>query len=92
MKISLLMAVIFITGCESLYWKDGMREGQLISVLVLNQEGIAEKCDGAKACAYVTELNCIVYLPEYATSELILHEMSHCTGREDPPTINRDGR
>ena len=89
-RLLLMIGLLALAGCESLYWKDGMREGQLISVSVLDQEGIAEKCDAARACAFVSELNCIVYLPEYATSELILHEMSHCTGRKDPPTIYRD--
>ncbi len=75
------------TGCETLYWADGMKEGETYTINVVGQEELHEACGpGAEACAFPNfPTGCLVYLPANAQSNLVLHELSHCTGRRDVP-------
>jgi len=80
------LGLLTLAGCESLYWGEGLKAGEVITVHVMDTEGIYEKCgSNAQGCAVVSSQGCIVYLPEYPNSEVVVHELSHCAGRIDRP-------
>ena len=80
------VGLLTLVGCESLYWGDGLKAGEVITVHVLDTKGIYEKCgSNAAGCAIINSQECVVYLPEHPNSDIIVHELSHCAGRIDRP-------
>ena len=81
----LLLFLVLISGCDSLYYKD--MDGSLsITVVEHTDAGVLASVCGwdNSACSIRIGSQCTIHLPERAGYALD-HEVTHCYGRTDPP-------
>ena len=84
MIVTVIMAIVLLTGCDSLYYRD--LDGSMTVTVIQHSDAdeLFKHCGGALACAIIAGRFCTVHIPE-RSGYMLDHEVTHCYGRVDAP-------
>jgi len=84
---------LLLGGCSGLYSPEPIDGMRIVEIVHSDSDTLSNACSqgpygqSIEACAILAGMTCTLHLPERYSPFLYEHELSHCYGREDAPSI-----